>query len=238
MQVRSHGMTDRGMVRPFNEDAYFMDDAHRVYAVADGLGGLPGGADTSQRIVALLAKSMRHIDADEERFDLAELILGINQIISKEGLDAHPFTGTGSTLTLCQIVADQLLIGHVGDSALYLHRAGTLEKLTIDHTLEQELIDQHGAAAREHMPTEYPHTLTRCVGQEGELRVDQNRVTLLPGDQILLCTDGLNKVVEESQINQVLSSDNDLESICRALTQKAHEQEGPDNITLITLRCG
>ncbi|MEO0510137.1 MAG: protein phosphatase 2C domain-containing protein [Verrucomicrobiota bacterium] len=228
-------MTDRGQVREFNEDAFFIDDVHQVYAVADGLGGLPGGADASKRIVALLGQSMEHIDAKEERFDLAELIIGINQIISKEGMSAHPFTGSGSTLTLCQIVADQLLIGHVGDSAIYLLRKNQLKKLTIDHTMEQKLIDQHGEEAREFMPPEYPHTLTRCVGQKEDLRVDQTRMSIEPGDRILLCTDGLNKVVSEDEINTVLSEGDDLESISVTLAKKANAKDGPDNITVITL---
>lgn len=235
MKVCSFGMTDRGQVREFNEDAFFIDDVHQVYAVADGLGGLPGGADASKRIVALLGQSMEHIDAKEERFDLAELIIGINQIISKEGMSAHPFTGSGSTLTLCQIVADQLLIGHVGDSAIYLLRKNQLKKLTIDHTMEQKLIDQHGEEAREFMPPEYPHTLTRCVGQKEDLRVDQTRMSIEPGDRILLCTDGLNKVVSEDEINTVLSEGDDLESISVTLAKKANAKDGPDNITVITL---
>jgi len=236
MKVHSHGITDRGLVRPTNEDAYYIDDLHQVYAVADGLGGLPGGAHASMRIVELLHQSMKQIDAKEERFDLAELIIGINQIISKEGLDAHPFTGSGSTLTLCQIVADQLMIGHVGDSAVYLLRSGTMEKLTVDHTMEQELIDQHGDRAREFMPLEYPHTLTRCVGQEGELRVDQTRITLLPDDRILLCTDGLNKVLPETEIQKILSQGDDLSAICINLANRANAKKGPDNMTIIVLQ--
>lgn len=235
MQISAYGLTDQGQVRPENEDAYFIDEAHQVYAVADGLGGLPGGADASRRVVELLQKSMGQITAKQERFDLAELIIGINQIISKESSDAYPVTGSGSTLTLCQIVADQLLIGHVGDSAAYLLRDGELQKLTIDHTMEQQLIDQHGEEARQHMPPEYPHTLTRCIGQEIEFRVDQTRIELLSGDRILLCTDGLNKVVAESEISKTLGADLNAAEISIQLTAQANAASGPDNITVITL---
>lgn len=235
MQIDAFGLTDQGQVRHDNQDAYFIDEAHQAYAVADGLGGLPGGADASRRIVELLHKSMSRINAEEERFDLAELIIGINKIISKESNAAHPLTGSGSTLTLCQILDDQLFIGHVGDSAAYLLRDGKMEKLTIDHTMEQQLIDEYGEAAREHMPQEYPHTLTRCIGQEGEIRVDQTRIELQTSDRLLLCTDGLNKVVPESEIAQVLGSDLNPEEISTQLTNKANASSGPDNITIITL---
>jgi protein phosphatase len=101
--------------------------------------------------------------------------------------------------------------------------------------MEQELINEHGEAARQHMPPEYPHTLTRCIGQETELRVDQTRLQIQPGDRILLCTDGLNKVVPESEIAQTLGKDLSSEEITTQLTETANEQSGPDNITIITL---
>lgn len=235
MHIHAYGLTDKGQVRSENQDAYFIDLEHQVYAVADGLGGLPGGADASRRVTELLRQSMDGIKAQEERFDLAELIISINHIIAKESMDAYPDTGSGSTLTLCQIVEGQLLIGHVGDSAAYLWRGGELEKLTIDHTMEQELIDEHGEAARQHMPPEYPHTLTRCIGQENEFRVDQTRIELEAGDRVLLCTDGLNKVVSEAEIAQVLGSGKNAQELTIQLANRANEESGPDNITIITL---
>lgn len=235
MDIKAFGLTDIGRVRQENQDAFFIDEAHQLYAVADGLGGLPGGADASRRIVELLQESTRRIKTQVGRFDLAELIIDINHIIAEESAEAYPVTGSGSTLTLCQIVGDQLLIGHVGDSAAYLLRGGSLQKLTIDHTLEQDLIDEHGEAARQHMPPEYPHTLTRCIGQEGELRVDQTRITLQVEDRILLCTDGLNKIVPESEITETLGAALTPEQIATQLAGTANAKSGPDNITVITL---
>jgi protein phosphatase len=235
MRVCSHGITHRGLVREENEDAFFVDDTHQVYAVADGLGGLPGGAEVSRRIVELLGKSMNGIDAAEERFDLAELIHSINRIISKEALEAHPLTGAGSTLSLCQLVEDQLLIAHVGDSAVYLLRGGELRKLTTDHTMEEDFIRRMGEAERKNMPREYPHTLTRCIGQETGLVVDEMRQTVQSGDRVLLCTDGLNKVVTANTIKAILNSGTRADEICQALIKQANELSGPDNITSVAL---
>jgi len=235
MHIHAYGLTDQGKVRPENQDAFFINERHQVYAVADGLGGLPGGADASRRIVELLQEQVALIHDQKDRLDLAEFIIGINQIVARESADNYPVTGSGSTLTLCQIIDDQLLIGHVGDSAAYLLREGSLKKLTSDHTLEQDLIDEHGEAARQHMPPEYPHTLTRCIGQESELRVDQTRITLQTGDRVLLCTDGLNKVVDEPEIKETLASRLSPEQIATLLAEKANAKSGPDNITIITL---
>lgn len=235
MQLSSHGITNQGKVRNANEDAFLIDEAHQVFAVADGLGGLPGGAEASQRIVELLKQTYHHVDASEERADLGELILGINQILTKEGNEAHPFTGSGSTLTIAQLISDQLLIGHIGDSAAYHLRGDDFNKITIDHTMEQEFIERAGESARKMMPPEYPHTLTRCVGQNEEVRVDQLRLTIASGDRLLLCTDGLNKIVTKQQIHATLKTDNTPQAICQSLVDHANAAGGPDNITVIVV---
>ena len=235
MQITSYGITNLGKVRLTNEDALFIDKAHQVYAVADGLGGLPGGAEASQRIVQLLEQAMKRTDPNHEHIDLTELINGINEIVVKEGLDAHPHSGMGSTLTIGQIVGDQLLIGHIGDSAAYLLRDDDLKKLTIDHTMAQKLIDRQGESTRDVIPSEFSHTLTRCVGQGENLRVDSKSITIKPGDRILLCTDGLDKVISSEAIKKELARKQSPEEACHQLTQMANDNEGPDNITVIVI---
>ena len=235
MQLSSYGITDKGKVRPTNEDALFIDEAHQVYAVADGLGGLPGGAEASQRIVQLLEQIMKRVDSSHERVDLTELIKSINEIVVKEGLDAHPHSGMGSTLTILQIVGDQLLIGHIGDSAAYLLSDDNLTRLTTDHTMAQELIDRQGDAARDVIPPEYTHTLTRCVGQGGNLRVDSTSITLKLGDRLLLCTDGLDKVISSEAIKKGLARKQSPEEACHQLMKIANDNGGPDNITVIVI---
>ena len=236
MQLSSHGISDTGHVRDANEDAFLIDEAHQVFAVADGLGGLPGGRYASQRIVELLQQTYRQIDAAEERADLGETIMGIHRIVSKEGVEAHPFTSWGSTLTLAQIIGDQLLIGHVGDSAAYHLHSHQFEKITIDHTMEQALIDRLGETAHQIMPAEYPHTLTQCLGQfEAELCVKQTRLTLSSGDRLLLCTDGLNKVVSMEAIQQILQLNESPAAISQKLVDSANANGGPDNITVIVI---
>ncbi|MBT4758634.1 MAG: hypothetical protein HOO08_09620 [Opitutae bacterium] len=95
---------------------------------------------------------------------LGELILSINHILIKEGSEAYPLTGSGSTLTAAHLIGDRLLIGHVGDSTAYLLHGHGFSQVTIDHTMEQEFIERAGEIARKLMPPENPHTLTRCVG--------------------------------------------------------------------------
>jgi serine/threonine protein phosphatase PrpC len=236
MQLSSHGITDPGHVRDSNEDAFLIDEAHQVFAIADGLGGLPGGSDASQRIVELLQQTYRDIDAAEERADIGDLILRIHRIVAQEGIEAHPFTGWGSTLTLAQIIGDQLLIGQVGDSAAYHLHHQQLEKITIDQTMEQALIDRLGETAHQIMPAEYPHTLTQCIGQHTEApRVAQTRRTLSSGDRLLLCSDGLNKVVSFEAIQTRLQLNESPAVISQQLIDSAKAHGGADNITVIVI---
>lgn len=236
MQIESYGTTDCGKVRQSNEDAFFIDGSRQIYAVADGLGGLPGGAEASQRTIDLIQQAVAHNDTAVTPFDWASLINEIHQQVADESFDAHPFTGSGSTLTVAHVIGEQLTIVHVGDSAAFLLRGEQLDKLTDDHTMEQEWIAERGEAARAIMPPEMTHTLTRCIGQNAELKIDQTSHQLLSGDRILLCTDGLNKVLSEASIQNTLRNAATPERACVELTRLANQNDGPDNITTIVLR--
>jgi protein phosphatase len=235
MQFLSHGISDQGKVRNANEDAFLINTSHQVFAVADGLGGLPGGAEASQRIIELLKQTCRQIDADHAYADLGDLIASINHTLTEEGKQAYPLSGFGSTLTIAQLHGDQLQVGHVGDSAAYHLRDNNFHKITTDHTMEQALIERIGERARDMMPPAYPHTLTRCLGITNEVKVDQLRLTIAAGDRLLLCTDGLNKVVAKQHIHTTLPANASPKQICRDLIHYANAQGGPDNITVIVV---
>src|SRR6056297_3393853 len=113
MHIESYGKTDRGKVRQSNEDAFFIDEPRQLFAVADGLGGLPGGAEASQLTVDLINRSMAQDNTETATIDWASLIGGIHQQVTDESFDAHPFTGSGSTLTVAHIIGDQLTVAHV-----------------------------------------------------------------------------------------------------------------------------
>jgi protein phosphatase len=234
MQVTSHGISEQGKVRSSNEDAFFIDNTQQIYAVADGIGGLPGGEEASQRIVELLSQTVCP-HAEQVPIALTKLITSIHKTISEEGFKSHPGTGTGSTLTMGQIVGDQLFIGHVGDSAAYLLRGEEMTKLTVDHTMEQELIDRQGESARAIMPPEYPHTLTRCIGQGKNLKVNSSQISLQTGDRLLFCTDGLHKVISDIAIKEELARKQAPQETCHQLAEMANANKGPDNITIIVI---
>ena len=234
-RIDAAGRTDRGLVRDANEDAFYSDPEAGVFAVADGLGGLPGGAEASRRIVTLLRESYGPQRSTTPPADLGEHIIAINHVVARESAEAHPFTGAGSTLTLLRLRGGECSVAHVGDSAVFHLRDGELRKVTIDHTMEQEWLKRHGGGALAEMPPEFPNTLTRCIGQSGELRVDQTRFPVAPGDRLLLSTDGLHKVIDADTLRETLSASAGAATIADRCIALANANGGPDNVTLIAV---
>jgi len=233
MQLSAFGISDIGCVRERNEDAFLADESNGLFAVADGLGGLPGGAEASSLAIRTLAEKVRADDIPGIA-EMEELFEAVNAAVSIHGQEIDPIIGIGTTLTVVQMIQRSFLVGHVGDSAAFLLRDGELQKLTTDHTMEQQLINAIGPVAPEDMPVEYPHTLTSCIGQEA-LTLECQRHDAQSGDRILLCSDGLSKVLSSARIKRILSKGDDGERICEAFVETARKSGGPDNITAVVI---
>ncbi len=149
--------------------------------------------------------------------------------------EEHPrLRNMGTTLTVCYVTGPELFVIHAGDSRAYLSRDGELRRLTRDHTLAQTMID--AGVAEEGSPEERKrqHILTNCIGGPDlglEVNVDHHR--LRSGDQLLLCTDGLTKHLEDPEIAEVLGRHPGPEDACRALVNLALERGGKDNVTVV-----
>ena len=138
MNLRSFAQTDVGRVRPENEDSFLCSDARKIYAVADGIGGLPSGGQASQLTVAELEKHFAK-QAASDTVDYQRIIEDINNKVFLLGRVLSPQFGIGSTLTFAHLTGVKLNIGHVGDSCALRLRANLIEQLTTDHTIENEL---------------------------------------------------------------------------------------------------
>jgi len=233
MKLHTHGLTDTGLLRPQNEDAYLIDRDRGLCAVADGLGGLPGGALASRRSLELLVELIDGRRDRGEPIALEQVVMEISETVRAEGWAAHPLTGMATTLTAGCLEGDALRLAHAGDSAAYLERDGALAKLTVDHTMEQELLEKHGPNAKRGMPAHFPHTLTRCVGQNETLDVDIAVHPLRDADRLLWCTDGVTKVLPDATIAEILQGEPSPESVSERLRAAAYERGAPDNIALV-----
>lgn len=234
IHLLSHGGTDRGHVRRQNEDAYLVDDERRLYAVADGLGGLPNGALASQTAIEHVRQASMRTGYGPHL--LAETVRAAHEAVVRAGRASNPVEGIATTLTLALIEGDTLHVAHVGDCAAFHLRQGKFRQLTTDHTLAEEIRAEHNGEPR-HAPvlSALAHTLTRTLGQLEEPRPDVFMEPLAPGDRLLLCSDGIGKTLSPGALARILESSDHPASVVAALIASANAHGGSDNSTAIAL---
>jgi protein phosphatase len=240
MRLSSFAGSDVGRTRSGNEDSYFC--GRTVFAVADGLGGHQGGEVASAAAVEPLA------DLDGREFatpaEAAEALAGAiaeaNTAILNQAAGNPSLWGMGTTVTAAAAAGDETLqLAHVGDSRAYLLRDGSFEQLTTDHTVVGELVRRGRLTPAQAAVHPERSILTRAVGLDPRIPVDTpDPVDLRPGDQVLLCSDGLTEAVGDPRIAELLSTSPDGDAACRALIDAANDAGGPDNVTVVLIRVG
>jgi PPM family protein phosphatase len=218
-----------------------------VLLVADGVGGHAGGAVASalsveaiEAFVLELLRRFSNLHADDEHGVVADLREAVQQAdarIFEEG-ERHPeFAGMGTTLTLAFISGRRLFMVHAGDSRGYLFRDGHLQQLTEDHTLVAALLSRGAIKPEDARHHPYRHVLANVLGgDKAGVRVDVQRVFLEAGDVLLLCTDGLNNMLDDGKIAELLAAEGDPKAACARLVAEANAAGGKDNITVIVAR--
>lgn len=227
--------SDVGKVRSINQDSYLVRDGElKILAVADGMGGHKAGEIAS----AMAIETIRQYQGqtDDVRQMLQGLILTADERIftkQKEDLDCQ---GMGTTLTVGGIKENLLYIGHVGDSRAYLFRNHNLIQLTTDHSLVNELLKQDQITEEEAQHHPQKHLLLQALGSGNKLNAEINCFSLERSDIILLCTDGLNNMLNDEEMIQLLEAESSLQEKCDRLIDAANANGGQDNITVILYR--
>jgi PPM family protein phosphatase len=239
MRLSSFAATDVGLQRAGNEDSHLR--GRTVFAVADGLGGHQGGEVASamavERLGALDGRSFA--EPTQAAAALADAIADANRAILERGVADQGLWGMGTTVTAAAVVGDLVLqLAHVGDSRAYLLRGdGPPRQLTTDHTVVGELVRRGRLTPQQAASHPERSILTRAVGLDPNVQVEQPApLGLQPGDQVLLCSDGLTETVADEQLAQVMAGQADGDDACRALVAAANAAGGPDNITVVLLR--
>jgi len=230
MQLRSAALTDIGKVRRENEDRFLCDDSLRLYAIADGIGGLPGGAQAAQHAVTRLRASIAATPPGTVP-DLGCLTQRINETVCHLGLSLSPEHGLGTTLTYALVRDSRLHLAHVGDSRCYLLRKKTLHCLTTDHTIENEARARRAAGRTFSYDESQRKALTRCIGQNAPLEVDVSQHPLHTGDRLLICSDGIDKAIDEKELAGLIDAGIDPGAVMHALIALADDRGGADNAT-------
>ena len=234
MNLRTNAQSDVGRVRPENEDSFLCSDSNRIYAVADGIGGLPSGGQASQMAIAVLESFFAQLPAGEP-VDYQRLIEQINDKVFMLGRMLSPQFGIGSTLTFAHLTGVKLNIGHVGDSAALRLRANLLEQLTTDHTIETELREREARGESISLLMENRNALTRCIGQPPPILGHCVKHTVLPHDRYLLASDGITRYVALAEIEEIMQQAAEPADAARTLINRANERGGLDNSTAVVL---
>jgi len=229
VHLRAAALTDIGRVRRRNEDRYVLDEALGLFGVADGVGGLPGGAEAAELALAGIVAGLT--EAGGKPVDLVWLVRKSNQAVHDLGLQMSPRTGIGSTLSIGQIRGNTLEIAHVGDSRCYVQRGEEFTALTEDHSVENEIRAQRARGEDVYFHEANRNALTRCIGQPNTLDVDLISWPLQARDRILFCTDGITGMISDSNLASIMSSDAEPEAILREIVALAIRRGGHDNAT-------
>ena len=236
------GISDKGLVREKNEDAWMADEKMGLFILSDGMGGRRGGG-TAAKIAAevlptLLRPALGKLTdlSDPIARDMVSMAVSdLSQQVSSIGKTKPAFTGMGATLVTVILLKGKALIAHLGDSRAYLFRKETLTLLTKDHSIVQMLLDSGDITKEEadHHPAR--SQITRFVGMEGDAIADVSVIHLEPGDRILLCTDGLTGMVNEKAISKIFKKVAGPKVICRYLLDEAIANGGKDNVTAVVV---
>jgi len=250
VDYQSGRRTDVGLSRLLNEDSLFLFESNRLiqstshaiglYLVADGMGGHAAGEIASQTIVDTFARKTfkelalsRLIEDDE--FDNEEWLHEAVLEANRDVLEIREATGTdlGSTLVVALLRANDLYLAHVGDSRAYLIREGQIERLTTDHSLVERLVATGQILPQEARSHPQRNVIYRTIGDSANVEVDLSTLKLSVGDYLLLCSDGLNGMVTDQEILQIVETTPSPQAACDALISAANAAGGEDNITII-----
>jgi len=234
LTIRAAAITEIGRVRRANEDRFLCDAESGLFAVADGIGGLPEGACAAQATI----DSLRTHFESRAQYSIPAITVAIeqtNQTVAKLGRQISPGIGIGSTLTLGVVTADQLIIGHVGDSCCWSLRGASVVPLTTDQNLGRALAEHfvdHPEAKTSHSNL---RALTQCIGQPTSLRIDTAIHDLTSGERILFATDGVTGFLSPGEIAETFATDLDLPQQLASLIDQVNQRGAPDNATAVIL---
>jgi protein phosphatase len=249
LHIQAGARTDLGRVRKNNEDCYAIDDSLQLYVLSDGMGGQAHGEVASKLAVQTVLTHCRQSensratpifgesspDVSERTNRLASAIHLANRKVFETASSNPEQKGMGATIVAAWVESQRLSIAHVGDSRAYLLRGGAMEQLTADHSLVAEKVRVGILTPQEADASEMQSVLTRAVGTTDSVEVDTDEQVLLVGDFLLLCSDGLTRMVTDPEIASTLLTSASAQEAAERLIDLANDNGGVDNVSVIVL---
>lgn len=248
MKIAAYGLTDVGLKRTRNEDSFLINEKFNLYILADGMGGHSGGEFASQMSVSSVEETIVGMGNDPD----ATVISGVNtdeanwgdrlryavQLASNKiyerALYDSTLKGMGTTTVAVVFQDGYAYIANVGDSRAYLLHANKLSQLTVDHSLVSEQLQAGVITKSDAKKHRFKNIITRSVGYQEDVEIDIKKLEVHMGDKILLCSDGLSNMLEDSEMETILKSQESKEA-CKSLVKAANTKGGDDNITAMIL---
>ena len=229
------GLTDVGLLRSVNQDAYYLDPDGRFFIVADGMGGHAGGQEASRiAIQAIQDYLLQHWYSIEPSPQLLEAALFTANRAIIEDQRRHPERADmGTTVVTIMFREEKAWCAHIGDSRLYRLRGAKLEQMTEDHTLVARLMKVGEITADQARFHPLRHVLAQCLGREDLQTIEVQPLQVQVGDRLLLCSDGLTEELSDQLIASRLKSIRACDMAANALVKDAKDRGGRDNITVV-----
>lgn len=228
----AYGLTDRGLVRPVNQDAFLIDQKLGLYLVADGMGGAKAGEKASALALETVASHFRKAGAAAE---LGAAFQAAHNAVRAHAAADFCCSGMGTTLVGVHVSPEGVQLASAGDSRAYLWSKGKLDQLTKDHSWVEEVGRRIGLGEDVLKRHPFRHVITMAIGIESELDVRQQRLDPAPGSRLLLCSDGLHGYVEEEIIAKTLESQRSLGTCAHQLIEASKHAGAPDNVTVVLI---
>ena len=241
--MRAYAKTDIGKAREMNQDFYYVSEEKngmRLCILADGMGGYKGGEIAS----SLATASARHYI--QEKFDeieptteniqnlIKEAMDYANKIVYKKSQENEELEQMGTTLEICIMYGNKVYMGHIGDSRIYRIRKNIIRRITTDHSYVETLVKDGTITREEAFYHPRKNMLMKALGCAGSIEPDVTAKGFLPGDIILMCSDGLTNMIKEEEIYNIINDN--LENACNKLVEKANALGGYDNISIIIVK--
>jgi serine/threonine protein phosphatase PrpC len=244
VQIEVYGTSDVGLVRQRNEDNWAELPEHKVYVLADGMGGHNAGDIASAEAVftfcELARTALSSLQGERKVEESVRLFSSIIEEVNKKiflmGEEDLALKGMGTTLCFLSYQEKNLIYGHVGDSRIYRLRGESLEQLTDDHSLVQELIQFAKLSKKQAEDCASKSIITKAVGTSSHVIPSVGYCAHEQGDVYLMCSDGLTDFVSDQETRAILLQQPTLEAAAHKLVQTAKEHGGLDNITVVLVR--